>query len=143
MESDLTALHTALLAEWNRGDAAAMAQLFAPKGSLIGFDGSIANGPEEILAHADAIFRNPPAPRFYARVREVRVLAEDVGLLRAVGMILSGPSAEKPEVNAIQTLIARRVGGMWKIELFQIAPAGGHGQADDAAKLTDDLQALA
>jgi uncharacterized protein (TIGR02246 family) len=144
MATEITALHAALLTAWNNRDAHTMAALFAPNGSQIGFDGSMANGPEEILQHVSPIFRDHPTARFVAKVCEARVLGDDVCLLRAVaGMIPPGEKMIKPEVNAIQTLVARRVGGAWKIELFQNTPAAWHGRSEDVTRLTEELQALA
>lgn len=142
--TEITALHTALLDAWNNRDAHTMASLFAPNGTQIGFDGSLAEGPEQILAHLTPVFRDHPTARFVAKVREIRVLGDDIGLLRAVaGMVPPGATKIKPEVNTIQTLVARRVGGTWKIELFQNTPAAWHDRPADVAKLTEELQALA
>lgn len=143
MATGITALHTALLSAWNNRDAGAIASLFTPSGNLVGFDGSLANGPAEIVAHVGPVFRDHPTSHYIAKVREIRVLGDDVGLLRAVaGMIPPGAAQVKPEVNAIQTLVARRVSGEWRIELFQNTPAAWHGRPEDVAELTEELQAL-
>ena len=143
MASGITALHTALLSAWDRRDAEAIGALFTPSGNLIGFDGSLANGPAEIIAHIGPIFRDHQTSRYVAKVREIRVLGDDVGLLRAVaGMIPPNAKHVKAEMNAIQTLVSRRVSGEWKVELFQNTPAAWHGRPDDVTKLTEELQAL-
>jgi uncharacterized protein (TIGR02246 family) len=141
--ADLTALHVALLSAWNARDASAMAALYAENGSQVGFDGSQANGAAEILSQLAPIFRDHPTARFVWKVREVRMLGEDVGLLRAVvGMVPPGKTEIKPETNAVQSLIAAREGGVWRIALFQNTPAAWHGRPEDAAALTAELQAL-
>src|SRR5262245_52212385 len=91
-------LHTALLDAWNRRDAKAMARLYAPNGGQVGFDGSTANTPAEILNHIEPIFRSHPTARFVAKVREVRMIGAKAALLRAVaGMVPPG----KSEINGI------------------------------------------
>ena len=140
----LRTLHASLLDAWNRRDAKAMAALFADKGSQVGFDGSLANGPDEILKHLEPIFRDHPTARFVAKVREVRMLGSNAALLRAVaGMIPPGKAEIKQDVNAIQTLVASRVLGQWRIELFQNTPAAWHGRPKDVEALTAELQAVA
>lgn len=136
-------LHTALIDAWNRRDAKAMSELYAENGTQIGFDGSEMSTPAAILTHLEPIFRDHPTARFIAKVREVRMIGEDAALLRAVaGMIPPGGTKIKPEVNAIQSLVASKRGGQWQIELFQNTPAAWHGRPEDVAKLTAELQAL-
>ncbi|MEJ0060926.1 MAG: SgcJ/EcaC family oxidoreductase [Terricaulis sp.] len=141
--AELTALHAALLNAWNARDAAAMAGLYAEDGSQIGFDGSQADGRAEILNQLTPIFRDHPTARFVWKVREVRMLGEDVGLLRAVvGMVPPGKTEIKPEINAVQSLIASRSDAGWRIVLFHNTPAAWHGRPHDLAALTAELQAL-
>ena len=140
----IRSLHTALLDAWNRRDARGMAELFAENGSMVGFDGSQANAPAEILSHLDPIFRDHPTARFVAKVREVRTIGEGSALLRAdAGMIPPGQSKIKPDRNAIQTLVASKRDGQWRIEMFHNTPAAWHGRPQDVEKLTAELQELA
>ena len=137
------ALYEALLAAWNRRDAAGMTGLSAPQGSQVGFDGRTANGPREIEAHLAPIPAHHPTAAFVGKVREIRLLSETVALLRAVaGMIPPGHDDISPEVNAIQTLVASRDGdGRWR-ELFQNPPAAFHGRPEERERLTQELRAL-
>ncbi|QAY78855.1 SgcJ/EcaC family oxidoreductase [Sphingosinicella sp. BN140058] len=138
------ALYESLIGAWNERDAGAMAALYAPHGSQIGFDGSAFDGPHAIEAALAPIFRDHPTARFVTIVREIRAIGSDALLLRAVaGMIPPGARQIKPEVNAIQSLVAHRHNGAWKIELFQNTPAAFHGRPDDAAALTRELQQAA
>jgi uncharacterized protein (TIGR02246 family) len=142
-ENDVRALHRALLERWNERDAAGMAALFAGHGSLVGFDGSSVDGRGAIEAHLAPIFRDHPTPAFVAKVKKVRVLAEDVALLRAVaGMVPPSASDIVPDLNAIQTLVAARRHSQWQIELFQNTPAAFHGQPAEVAALTEELRAV-
>ena len=45
-EQSTRALYRKLLQAWNDRDAVAMVALFAPNGSMVGFDGSAFTGPE-------------------------------------------------------------------------------------------------
>jgi uncharacterized protein (TIGR02246 family) len=143
-EAGVMALYEALLAAWNRRDAAGMAGLSAPQGSQVGFDGSTANGPQEIEAYLAPIFAHHPTAAFVGKVREIRLLSETAALLRAVaGMIPPGHDDINPDVNAIQTLVASCDGdGRWRVELFQNTPAAFHGRPEERERLTQELRAL-
>jgi uncharacterized protein (TIGR02246 family) len=137
-------LYQRLLDAWNRRDAAAMARPYVPKGNQVGFDASMANGPEAIEAHLKPVFTDHPTAKFVAKVREVRPLGPDAALLRAVaGMVPPGSNELNPETNAIQTLVAsRQKDGRWLVEMFQNTPAAFHGRPDERGHLTDELRAL-
>ncbi|MEW6605443.1 MAG: SgcJ/EcaC family oxidoreductase, partial [Thermoproteota archaeon] len=78
---------------WNRRDAAAMASLFADDGNIIGFDGSQVDGQDGIRSHLSRIFSDHPTAAYVGKVREVRFLAPEVAILRAVaGMVPPGQS---------------------------------------------------
>ena len=137
-------LYFELLDAWNRRDAAGIAALYAESGAQIGFDGSRADGSEQVRAHLEPIFRDHPTARFVAKVRDCRMLRADVALLGAVaGMVPLGSDRIKPENNALQTLIASPEAGKWRVELFQNTPAAWHGRDEDRAALTAELQAVA
>ena len=138
----LEKLYRDLLDAWNRRDAAAYARLFRSTGSIVGFDGSVANGREEIEAHLRPIFTDHPTARYVGKVREVRILGQSA-LVRAVaGMIPPGGREIMPDRNAIQTVVASiEPDGGWSIEMFQNTPARFDGRPDEAARLTRELQA--
>jgi hypothetical protein len=56
-------------------------------------------------------------------------------------MVPSDKDDIDPAVNAVQTLIAVRKGGGWKVALFQNTPAALHAKADAVKKLTEELRA--
>jgi uncharacterized protein (TIGR02246 family) len=137
------ALYFALLDAWNRRDAAGMAALYAEDGVQIGFDGSRADGSGQVRDHLAPIFRDHPTARFVAKVRDCRLLNPDTALLTAVaGMIPPGSERINPPTNAVQTLVASRSAGEWRVELFQNTPAAWHGRDTDRAALTAELPAL-
>ncbi len=139
----IRALYQQVLDAWNGRDAATFAVCFAEDGVSIGFDGSTIEGQEEIKAQLGAIFADHETGRYVASVREVRSLADDVALLRAVaGMVPATHTTIAPQLNALQTLIAQRRNGAWHIVLFQNTPAQFHGRPDLAQQLTEELRAL-
>jgi uncharacterized protein (TIGR02246 family) len=140
--SEAQSLHHELLSAWNGRDAAAMASLFADDGSMVGFDGSQANGPVAIEQHLAPVFASHPTAAFVAIVREVRTLVDGAQLLRAVaGMVKPGEAAVNATTNAVQSLVAVRTDAGWRVALFQNTPAAFHGRPEESAHLTAELQA--
>jgi len=141
--TDIGALYQQLLDSWNKRNAATYAALFAEDASVIGFDGSQMNGRAEIETQIGQIFANHPTSRYIGKIREVRLLAPDAAILRAVvGMVPPGQSDIKPDVNAIQSLVATKDAGHWRIALFQNTPARFDGRPELAQQLTDELREL-
>ncbi len=68
-------------------------------------------------------------PVYVGKIRGVRFLTPEVAVLRAVaGMVPPGQSDLNPAVNTIQTLVAAKGAGPWRIALFQNTPAQFHGR---------------
>ena len=139
----ITTLYQRLLDTWNQRDAVAYAALFDEDATVVGFDGSAMNGSEEIEATLRQIFADHVTAAYVGKVRGVRLLASGVAILRAVvGMVPPGASDINPAVNAIQTLVAARRDGQWRIALFQNTPAQFHGRPEVSAALTEELRRL-
>jgi uncharacterized protein (TIGR02246 family) len=142
-DEEVRELYRRALDGWNARDAAAMAGAFAEDGESIGFDGSVVSGRTEIWRHLSQIFADHPTAAYVAKVRSVRLLAADVAILRAVsGMVPPGKADLNPAVNAVQTLVATRRDGRWRIALLQNTPAQFHGRPELAQALTDELRRL-
>ena len=142
-EGVVRALYLRLLESWNQRDADAMAALFAIDGAIIGFDGSQNTGKAEIAATTKQIFAEHLTHTYVGKVREVRFLAPNVALLRAVvGFIAPGQTDLNVSLNAVQTLVAVKQSAEWHVELFQNTPAQFHGRPDLAQQLTDELREL-
>ena len=134
-------LFFSLLAAWNRRDAAEFAALFDSDATVVGFDGSQMNGPTTIANTLQSIFTDHQTASYVAKVREICMLAPNVGLLQAVcGMVPPGQTDLNPAVNAIQTLIATKHTELWKIRLFQNTPAQFHGRPEATEALTAELR---
>jgi uncharacterized protein (TIGR02246 family) len=136
-------LYRQLLEAWDKRNARDFALLFASDGNIVGFDGTQVFGQAEVGAHLSEIFSHHQTARYVSIVREVRSLTEGATILTAVaGMIPPDKHDTNPDVNAVQTLIAVRKGGAWKVALFQNTPAALHGRPDAVKKLTEELRAL-
>lgn len=142
-ESEVRTLYGQLLDAWNGRSSRKFAALFAEEATVVGFDGSLMNGPAEIEGALNQIFADHPTAAYIGKIREVRFLTPEVALLRAVvGMVPSGQSDLNPAVNAIQSLVAMKGKDEWRITLFQNTPAQFHGRPDLADALTQELRQL-
>lgn len=123
-DETIAALYRHLLDCWNERDASAFAACFTDDGCSIGFDGSQMVGRAEIAATLGQIFADHVTAKYIGKIREICLLAPDVALVRAVvGMVPRGQSDISPAVNAIQTVVAARRNGEWRIVQLQSAPA--------------------
>jgi uncharacterized protein (TIGR02246 family) len=135
-------LYRQLLEAWDKRNARDFALLFAPDGSIVGFDGTPVFGQAEIGAHLTQILTHHQTARYVSIVREVRSVSDGVTILSAVaGMVPPDKDDINPEVNAVQTMVAVKTAGAWKIALFQNTPAAFHGRPEEVKKLTDELRA--
>lgn len=142
-EADVRSIYQRLIDAWNRRDAAAYAALFDDVTNVVGFDGSQMNGRSEIESTLAGIFAHHQTAPYLSIVREVRMLTAEVAILRAVaGMVPPGQTDINPAVNAIQSLVAVKRDGQWRIALFQNTPAQFHGRPELAQQLTEELRQL-
>lgn len=142
-EMEIRALYHQTLDGWNKRSADAFAAAFAVDGESIGFDGSQLTGCAEIAAELRRIFADHATGAYIWKVRSVRFLAPEAAILRAVvGMVPSGQSDLNPQLNAVQTLVAAKHDGQWRIVLFQNTPAQFHGRPELAQQLTAELRQL-
>jgi uncharacterized protein (TIGR02246 family) len=140
-ESKIRELYQLLLDSWNNNRASDFAQLFTGEGSTIGFDGSQMLGREQIEKELDQIFTSHKVASYVSIIREIRQLSSSVYLLRAVaGMIPPGRSEIKPDVNAIQVLVAQKENDQFRIASFQNTPAAFHRHPELSEQLTRELQ---
>jgi uncharacterized protein (TIGR02246 family) len=136
-------LYHQLLDGWNRHSADNFADCYTEDGSSVGFDGSQMNGRAEIQSTLAQIFADHVTAAYIGKVHEVRFLTPDVAMLRAVvSMIPPGKSDINPERNAIQSLVAVKENGQWRIALFHNTPAKFDGRPELAAALTEELRQL-
>jgi uncharacterized protein (TIGR02246 family) len=143
MTAEVRELYTSLLNYWNDMDAAGYADCFADDGNMVGFDGSVINGRNDICDHLAGVFVDHRVARYVAKVREVRELAPGTILLRAVaGMVPPSIGDIKPELNAVQSMIAVRQDEGWRVALFHNTPAAFHGRPGETEALSTELRQL-
>src|SRR5919199_5369297 len=139
---EVRTLYQRLLDAWNAQDASSYAELFAPTGSIVGFDGSPVDGRAAVETHLRGIFGHHRTASYVGIVREVRPLGDGAALLRAVaGMIPPGKTDINPATNAVQSLVAVRDGGRWSVALFHNTPAAFHGRPEAVEALAAELRA--
>jgi uncharacterized protein (TIGR02246 family) len=142
-ETHVSALYHEMHTCWNRQAAHDFAALFLEDAYVIGFDGSSMDGRTEIEATLSKIFADHPTAAYVSKIRDIRFLAPDTALLRAVvGMVPPGKSDINPATNAVQTIIATKRDDLWRITLLQNTPAQFHGRPDLAEALTNELRQL-
>ncbi len=120
-EAAVRGLYQELIDGWNRGSGDAFAAVFAEYGDLVAFDGTYFKGRGEIAPfHQELFDRWLKGTRLLGRVKSVRFLSPDVALMHAVGgTIMRGKSESAPERDSIQTLVAIRRDGEWRLAAFQ------------------------
>ena len=142
-EIEVRALYRQILECWNTRSGKEMAALFAEDGNVVGFDGSPLNGRSAIGAEMSRIFANHQTAAYVGKIREVRFLTAEVAILRAVaGMVPPGQADLNPAVNAIQTLVAAKHDGCWRIALYQNTPTQFHGRPGMVQQLIEELRQL-
>lgn len=140
---DSSSLYHAVLDAWNARDASSFAELFFDQAQLTGFDGSMLEGRAEIESSFARTFRDHSTPTHVGKVRSAIRLTEDVVLIRAVaGMVPPGQRDLDPELNAVQSLVAVRRDGRWRVAAFHNTPAAFHDRPAESDRLTSELRAL-
>jgi uncharacterized protein (TIGR02246 family) len=120
-EAAVRDLYQELMDAWNRGSGEAFAAVFAEDGDLVAFDGTHFEGREEIAPfHQELFDKWLKGTRLVGRVKDVRFLGPDVAVMHAVGStVMRGKSEPSPERDSIQTLVAVRRDGEWRLAAFQ------------------------
>ena len=120
-EAAVRALYQQLMDGWNQGSGEAFAAVFTEDGDLIGFDGTHFKGRQEIAPFHQRLFDKwLKGSRLVGQVKDVRFLSPDIALMHAVGgTVLRGKSEPVPERDSIQTLVATRQDGEWRLAAFQ------------------------
>jgi uncharacterized protein (TIGR02246 family) len=136
-------LYRRIIDGWNAHDADAMAAPFAADGLMIGFDGSQLHGRDEVAAELGRIFADHETASYVTKVRSIKPLGAETGLLHAVAGMPAPDGAElMPDRNAVQTVVAHRADGEWSVASFQTTPAQFHGRPELTEKLMAELSDL-
>lgn len=120
-EAAVRGLFGQMIGGWNGGGGEEFAAAFAEDGDLIAFDGTRFRGRAEISAfHQELFDRWMKGTRLVGRIEGVRFLGPDVALMHAVGgTVMRGKTRPSPERDSIQTYVAVRENGGWRLAAFQ------------------------
>ncbi len=115
------ALYRRAMDGWNQGSGAAFAAAWAEDGHLIGFDGTHFKSREEIARFHEPLLQTYlKGTRLVGEVTHVEFPAPDVAVFHARGgTIMPGSTTPAPERDSVQTLVAVRREGEWRIRGFQ------------------------
>jgi uncharacterized protein (TIGR02246 family) len=137
-------LYHAVIDAWNARNASRFAALFFDHAQLTGFDGSMLEGRADIESTFARMFRDNYTPSYVGKVRTAIRLTEDVVLIRAVaGMVPPGERDIDPQLNTVQSLVAVRRDGEWRVASFTNTPASFNDRPAESDNLTAELRALA
>lgn len=128
----VTRLYQQLLDGWNRGDGAAFAAPFAEVCEFIAFDGTHFTGRQELAAFHEELFAKwMRGTRLVGHVERIHFLGPDAATIYAVGgTILRNQRHPAPERDSLQTLVAQRQDGEWRLVAFhntRLRPIGLNG----------------
>jgi uncharacterized protein (TIGR02246 family) len=120
-DAAVRALYQQLMDGWNRGSGADFAAAFTDDGDLVAFDGTHLKGREQIAAVQQQLFdRFLKGTRLVGSVEQVRFTGPDTAVLHAVGnTVMRRKARPSPERASIQTLVAVRRDGRWRLAAFQ------------------------
>jgi uncharacterized protein (TIGR02246 family) len=106
---------------WNEGSGEAFAAPFASDGHLVAFDGTHFKSRDEIVSFQQPLFDKwLKGTRLVGQVESVRFLSPNVALMHALGgTVMRGKSRPAPERDSIQTLVAIKRDGEWRLVAFQ------------------------
>jgi uncharacterized protein (TIGR02246 family) len=146
-EEAVRGVYQQLMDAWNAGSGERFAAGFREDGDLVAFDGIHFRGREQIAAfHQELFDRWMKGSRLVGDVEDVRFLSADVAVMHAVGnTIARGKSRPARERASIQTLVAVRDEGEWRLAAFQntrVRPIGDNGRTFLAWAFFDRLWRL-
>jgi uncharacterized protein (TIGR02246 family) len=126
---ELRVLYMRAMDGWNLGNAEAFAAPFADECDFVAFDGTRFRSRQELIRFHGPLFRTHlKGTRLVGDVTGVRFPANDVAVLHAYGgTILRERSAPDPARDSIQTLVAVRREGQWRLVAFhntRVRPIG-------------------
>lgn len=120
-EIAVRALYGQLMDGWNAGSGEAFAAPFAEACDFIAFDGTRFHGRDALARFHDPLFQTHlKGTRLVGAVTEVRFLSPDIAMMHATGgTIARGATQPARERDSIQTLVAVRQAGGWRLVAFQ------------------------
>jgi uncharacterized protein (TIGR02246 family) len=119
-EAAIRALYQRVLEGWNRGSGEGFAAAFAAEGQQVAFDGTRYRNRDEIATAHQALFDKwMKGTKLVGDVTDVQFFGKDTAVAHAAGTsIMKGKSTPTPNRNSVQTLVAVRQEGEWRIVAF-------------------------
>ncbi len=119
-EAAVREVYRRLMEGWNRGSGEAFAAVFDEDGDQVAFDGTRFRGRREISDfHQELFDKWLKGTRLVGRIESVRFPVPGVAIAHARGgTIMRGKSEPSPERDSIQTLVAVRRDGEWRLAAF-------------------------
>jgi uncharacterized protein (TIGR02246 family) len=120
-EDVVRALPQRIVDGWSKGSGQAIADVYADDGTLVAGDGTFKKGRAEIAEYHDRQFVDfLKGTRLTVAVRSVRFLGPNIALMQTEGGILwPGQQQLAPGNNGIQSFVAVKERGVWRVLLFQ------------------------
>jgi len=120
-EAAVRALYEELMGGWNEGSGARFAAAFTEDGDLIAFDGTYLRGRDVIERFQQELFDKwVKGTRLTGSVNDVRFVGPDTAVMHAIGGTIKRRKTKPARArDSIQTLVAVRTGGGWRLAAFQ------------------------
>jgi uncharacterized protein (TIGR02246 family) len=133
-----------LIDGWNRGSGEGFAAPFAEDGEQVGFDGTHLMGRQQIAEFHQMLFaRFLSGTRLVGKVVDVRFLSPDVAVARGIGgTVMPGETDLAHDRNSVQTLVAIKRDGAWRLARLHHSRAEFVGRPEAAAAFTTELRKL-
>lgn len=129
---------------WNRGSGEGFAAPFAEDGDQVAFDGTRLTGRRHIAEFHQMLFdRFLRGTRLVGKVTDVRFLTPEVALVHAIGSTIpAGETDLAPDRNSVQTLVAIKRDGEWRVVRLHNSRADFMGRPEPVQAMTDELRQL-
>jgi uncharacterized protein (TIGR02246 family) len=143
-ETAIRALIEQMIDGWNKGSGNAFATPFDDDADFVGFDGTHLKGRQEIaLFHQDPFDKYLKGSRLVWKLRSARLLTPDVAIINAIsGTVMPGQKDLDTERNSVQTYVAVKRNGDWRLTAFQNSRAQFIGRPEQSEALTKELRQL-
>ena len=143
-EAAVRGLVQQLMDGWNQGSGAGFAAPFAEDGDQVAFDGTRLSGRQHIADFHQMLFdRFLRGTRLIGKVTDIRFLTPDVALAHGIGgTVMPGEADLAPDRNSVQTLIAIKRDGEWRLARLHNSRADFMGRPEAVQAMTDALRQL-
>lgn len=143
-EAAVRALLPQLIDGWNQGSGEGFAAPFTADGQQIAFDGTHFHSRNEIAQFHQHLFnRFLQGTRLVGKITDMTMLGPDVILAHGIGgTVMPGERDLAPDRNSVQTLVAVRRDGEWRLAALHNSRAEFMGRPEAAQALTEELRTL-